>query len=151
SALAVRTLARKSRELDGARVEPWVSPYGIGLLSHGPRQSPTESTAQHAARIASALGRALAGSEILDDDAAEARASMQAELDPETQPLWPIALEALSPKHPSLLDPRGTWQSITELSTQAAEVERRALVRGPLRLAVLANASYSRPDPAALE
>jgi hypothetical protein len=71
-----------------------------------------------------------------------ARACLSAELSPELDPLWPMALEALSPKHPSLLDPRGTWQSITEASTHSVETARRSFVRGPLRLAVLS------PEPA---
>ena len=76
---------------------------------------------------------------------------MQAELDPETEPFWPVTLEALSPKHPSLLDPRGTWQSITDLSTQSIETERRAIVRGPLRLAALGADATNRTADAALE
>src|SRR5260221_436066 len=73
SALAMRTLAQKAKVLDGARIEAWVSAQGIGLLSHGPRLGPSEAPSRHLARVTSALGRALAGSQIADDDAAEAR------------------------------------------------------------------------------
>jgi hypothetical protein len=68
-----------------------------------------------------------------------ARLELQRELGRVTEPSWPVAIEALAPKHVSLLDPRGTWQSITEIPSHAAELERHALLRGPLRLAVLAN------------
>jgi hypothetical protein len=151
SALAIRTLAATAMDVDGVHIEPWVSAEGIGLLSHGPRAFASESPARHAARVAAALGRALAGAQIGDEDVGLARTALQAELDPETEPLWPVVLEALSPKHPSLLDPRGTWQSITDLSTQAAEIERHAVLRGSLRLALLGPDAAARSGDALLE
>jgi hypothetical protein len=145
SALAVRSLARQRPAVGEVRIEPWVSGDGIGLLAHGPRE-PGESATDHARRIALVLGKLFAATEIVADFGAEARLRLQGELDPETEPLWPVALEALAPHHPSLLDPRGTWQSITDLSAPALDAQRRALVRGPLTLAVLSN---SGPDQAA--
>jgi hypothetical protein len=151
SALMVRTLASTAPSDDGVRIEPWVSAEGIGLLSHGPRASANESPSRHATRVAAALGRALAGAQIGDEDVGLSRAAIQAELDPETEPLWPVVLEALSPKHPSLLDPRGTWQSVTDLSTQAAEIERHAVLRGSLRVALLGPDAAGRSGDAILE
>jgi hypothetical protein len=151
SALAVRTLSTTAMASDGIRIEPWVSAEGIGLLAHGPRTGASESPARHAGRVANALGRALSGARIGDEDVGLARTAMQAELDPETEPLWPVALEALSPKHPSLLDPRGTWQSVTDLSTQAAEIERHAVLRGSLRLALLGPDAAIRSGDALIE
>ncbi|HVW26429.1 MAG TPA: hypothetical protein VHC69_13770 [Polyangiaceae bacterium] len=150
SALAMRSLAQKAEGRD-VRVEAWVSAEGVGLLAHAPRESVNEPPLRQALRVAAALGRALAGTQIGPLDVAPARAKMQTELDPETEPFWPVALEALSPKHPSLLDPRGTWQSITDLSTQSVETERRAIVRGPLRLAALGADAAARTGDAALE
>jgi hypothetical protein len=151
AALSVRTVAQKAVLDDGVRVEPWVSPEGVGLVAHGPRTSSAETPAHQAVRIAAALGRAFAGSQIGPADVAPTRSAMQSDLDPETDPLWPVTLEALSPKRPSLLDPRGTWQSVTDLSTQATETERRALVRGPLRLAALGADAAARTGDAAIE
>ncbi len=151
SAISLRTLAQKATAEDGVRIEAWVSAEGVGLLSHGPRLGPNEAPAHHATRVAAALGRALAGAQIGPGDVAATRSAVQGELDPETEPLWPVTLEALSPRHPSLLDPRGTWQSVTDLSTQSTETERRAIVRGPLRLAALGADAVGRTADAVLE
>jgi len=150
AALTVRALAHDTPELDGVHIEPWVSGTGVGLLAHGTRLGPAETSREHADRVASALGRVLAATRITDESAAAARLRLQADLGQETELLWPVAIEALAPRHPSLLDPRGTWQSVTELPTHAAEVERRALVRGPLRLAILSNSETAQIDGAEL-
>ncbi len=146
AALAVRAMARENADRDGVRVEPWVSTSGIGLLAHGPRENADEAPAAYAARLGDALGRAFAATEITDQTVAAARLRLQSELESETQLLWPVALQAVAPGHPSLLDPRGTWQSITEISTRAAELERDALVRGALRLAVISNGAPAQAD-----
>jgi hypothetical protein len=146
AALAARSLAAKATGRDGVRIEPWISTDGIGLLAHGPKASARETVNEQARRIATALGRALAGSPIADDDAARARTLLLAELTPEMEPLWPAALEALSPNRVSWLDARGTWQSVNDLSVTSLEVERRYLLRGPLRLAVVSNAPEVTTD-----
>jgi hypothetical protein len=148
AALTVRALARAFPEVAGVHLEPWVSPNGVGLLAHGPRNRPTESPAEHAARVADVLGRVFASARPSDESVAGARLQLQSELGQETELLWPVAIEALSPQHPSLLDPRGTWQSVTELPAPAVGVERRALVRGPLRLALLLSATPDSADGA---
>jgi hypothetical protein len=139
AALTIRALALRAADAEGVHLEPWISSDGVGLLAHGPRLGAGESATAQARRVAGALGRALAGTQIGEGDVATARLALEAELLPETEPLWPVALEGLAPGRPSLLDPRGTWQSIANLSTHAAETERRALVRGGLRLAALTN------------
>lgn len=140
SALAVRTLSRENAMVDDVRIEPWASGYGIGLVAHAPRLA-RESAAAHAARVADALGSVFATAAISDFTAGLVKEEVQSELVPETDALWPIALDALAPKRPSLLDPRGTFQSLTGLPIHTIDTRRRALVRGPLRLATIANFS----------
>ena len=137
AALAVRALASEVPDIGGVRIEPWVSSDGIGLIAHARRLDASETPSRQAARIAGALGRVLVATPISDRAMAIARARLAGELSPEMDPSWPIALNALAPKRPSLMDPRGTWQSVTELSTHSIDTARRTLVRGPLRLAAI--------------
>jgi hypothetical protein len=139
SALLVRSIALAHAESDGVRVEPWISGDGLGLLAHGSRAAPDESPARQAERVASALGRALSGSRIDATAAATARAELEVDLNPQGQPLWSTALGVLAPRRMSALDPRGTWQSVTSIPLHSVEFRRLAFIRGPLRLAVLAN------------
>jgi hypothetical protein len=149
-ALVVRTLAEKASGAFDVQVEPWVSTSGIGLLAHAARRDSTETPEAQAERIASALGRSLAGATIHNDDTASARTRLLTELAPEIEPLWPAALDALSPSRASLLDARGTWQSVSDLSVESIEVDRHALVRGPLRFALILNAGDTKTERATL-
>jgi hypothetical protein len=119
------------------RLEPWVSNDGIGLVAHAARKDARESAGDQAERVASALGRAVGTTVLSETSTALARTAVADELSAEIVPLWSVALEALSPRHPSLLDPRGTWQSVSEISAHSIETARHALLRLPLRLAVL--------------
>lgn len=137
NAVLVKMIARATPSVGGVSIEPWISGEGTGLLAHGPRLGADEPSADHARRIATALGRAIAGSPVEDAVAGAARAEAEAEIASDVPALWTAGLLALSPDHPSLLEPRGTWQSLTNLSTQAIETRRRAFLRGPLRMAML--------------
>jgi hypothetical protein len=136
-ALVVRTLAAKQASSEVA-IEPWVHGDGIGLLAHGPRLG-NESPTTHAERIASALSRALVAARITGPELAHARASLLEEIGPEPAPGYWLALGAAAPGHPSWLEPRGTWQALSDATMHEAEARRRALLAGPLRLAAIAN------------
>lgn len=142
-AVLVRAIAEAHSAIEGVRIEPWISGEGTGLLAHGARLRGDETPIEQAVRVAEALGRAIA-SPVPDALAGTARAETEAELGSDAPALWTTALEALAPGHPSALEPRGTWQSIANLSTRGTEMRRRALVRGPLRLAVLGNANLTQ-------
>jgi hypothetical protein len=142
--LAVRAIAEKNPKIHGVDLEPWITPDGIGLLAHAPRRAATETATALAYRVGTALGRALAGARLTEDDAAAARAILQTEIGPERGVLWDVAYDALSPGHVSVLDARGTWDAVTRHSTHATDLERRAFIRGPLRVAVIANADPSQ-------
>lgn len=139
SAMVVRSLATERPRIGDVRFEPWVSPDGIGLLAHAPRQGPHDTPEKQAARVGNALGRALVTTELSGTDVARTRANLLHELGPGPEPGWWLAVESAAPDHPSWLEPRGTWQSITSAATHAVEERRRELLRGPLRVAVIAN------------
>ncbi|HVU01907.1 MAG TPA: hypothetical protein VHE30_09150 [Polyangiaceae bacterium] len=129
TALAVRAIAREADPGRGVVLEPWVSADGVGLIAHGP--------GGEGLAVATAVARALAETRLEDPAIVLARSTLSDELRAEAIPLWPAAFEALSPKHPSLLDPRGTFRSVTELGTPVVEAARHTLLRLPLRVAVL--------------
>jgi hypothetical protein len=144
SAIAMRALAVAHPHVGRVRIEPWTTPDGVGLLAHSPRLGPNETPAAHAERVASALGRVLAVDALGGDAVARARVELRDELGPGPRPGFWLAVESVSPDHPSWLDARGTWQSITNATPSAVEQERREIVTGPLRLAVLADSSESQ-------
>lgn len=137
-ALVVRSFARAAAP-HGVRFEPWITPDGVGLLAHGPRQSPSEPAQAQASRIAAALGRALT-SRLEGVELGSAREQLLKDLGGRAFPGFTLALEGLSPEHPSWLEPRGLWQSVSDLPSEALERARKLLVSSPLRLAVLSNA-----------
>lgn len=141
TAVLVRAVAEAHPVVDGVHLEPWISGEGTGLLAHGARLRADESPGEQARRVADALGRALAAAPLTDTASGTARMEIASELGSDVPSLWTTGLDALAPGRPSLLEPRGTWQSVANLSTRETEVRRRALVRGPLRMAVLGNAS----------
>jgi len=145
AALLVRTVAERSPQVDGVAIEPWVTPDGIGLLAHGAPADAYEPPTAHANRIGSALGRAILGARLGGSQVAQTRARLVEELGPGPRPGWWLALESLAPDRPSWLEPRGTWEALTDLTTQAVERQRQAFVDGPLRLAVIANWSDEQP------
>lgn len=138
-ALTLRTLA-ENMSGRGVRFEPWITPDGVGLLAHGPRLSPSEPALTQASRIAAALGRALTAP--LDGAAlGSARAELLKELGGRPFPGFALALEGLAPDHPSWLEPRGLFRSVSELPTEGLERARRLLLSSPLRLSVLSSAA----------
>lgn len=149
SAVAMRALAVGYARVGHVRIEPWIAPDGVGLLAHAPRVGPNESPDAHAARVASALGRVFAVNALGGDAIARARAELRDELGPGPRPGFWLAVESAAPDHPSWLDPRGTWQAITNATPSAVEQERHEIVSGPLRLAVLADSSRSQVRAAA--
>lgn len=132
------------------QLEPWVTPDGVGLLAHGPRALSSEPPAVHARRVARALGRALlarlGGAEL-----GAARAELLKGLGGQPFAGFSLALEGLSPGHPSWLEPRGTWDTVSELPSEALERARRLWLGGPLRLSVLTNGGSGQSRAAAEE
>ena len=148
-ALLLRTVASGGSNPD-VRFEPWVSPDGVGLLAHAPRQALDETPQAQALRVAAALGQALAAP-LNGSDLGVARGDLLDELGGVPYPGWALALEGLSPGHPSWVEPRGTWANIADLPTPELERARHQLLAGPLRLAVLASRGEAQSGVAARE
>lgn len=146
-ALVLRALARGAGE-GAVRFEPWITPDGVGLLAHGPRRSPTEPATSHAVRVAGALGRTLT-SRLNGVELGGARVDLLNDLGGRPFAGFAMALEGLSPRHPSWLEPRGLWQSVSELPTESLERARRGLLASRLRLSILSQASEQAPAAAA--
>jgi len=148
-ALALRTAAR-THTVGGVRLEPWISTDGVGLIAHAPRKSPLETPDEQAERVAQALGEALAMPPEPHDFAA-AREELLRQMGGHGLPAWSLLLDGLAPNHPSWIEPHGTFQTLTDLQLETVERARRALLKGPLRLAVLANRGETQGTAAAQE
>lgn len=147
TALAMQAAAHRGSERRGVQLEAWASPQSVGLLAHAPRR-PGESPETHAGRVARTLGEALA-SPIAGPELTVARRETFTMIGEQPRPAWWATVEALSPNHPSWLQPRGTWESISNATIHQLEQARIALLSQPLRFAVLANYEESQGHAAA--
>jgi hypothetical protein len=144
AAAFVTALATKLPVVEGVSIEPWITPDGIGLLAHGAPTDPYEQPTAHARRVGSALGQALGAARIEGEDQTNARNLLLQQVGTTPRPGWWLTLNSLAPQRPSWLEPRGTWQALTELAGSAAEGQRQHFLQGPLRIAVLANWSEAQ-------
>jgi hypothetical protein len=157
-AILLRALGSRTSEDGLVRFEPWLSADAVGLLVHGPRSHPGETSEAHARRLARELGRAL----LRPVDGATfsaVRGELVAELDPgaaagrftDNRSTLTYALNALAPERISWLDPRGAVSALEDATPLALEGTRLALLSGALRLAVLANSDAAQGDVVARE
>lgn len=146
SALAL-TLAARSTSAD-VSLEPWLTPDAVGLLAHAPRQ-PGESAEQHAERVARALASALSERNTSGDALATAQSELYGSVGGAPRPGYARLLDALSPEHVAWLEPRGTWASLAQGNRDAVSARARDLLRGPLRVAVIANQDDAQAQVAA--
>jgi hypothetical protein len=121
------------------RLEPWIGADGVGILGFTERAA-GESSAQAAARLGDALGRAsLAPPPAVD--VATARSELLNAVGNEPRPLLDGVLEALATGHAGALTPRGTALSLQAASREAVLSRQRELLRLPHRLAILSPTS----------
>jgi hypothetical protein len=99
-----------------------------------------ESSAQAAARLGDALGRALSAPPAAVD-VATARSELLEAVGNEPRPLLDGVLEALAPGHAGALAPRGTALSLQAASREAVLSRQRELLHLPHRLAILSPTS----------
>jgi hypothetical protein len=145
-AVFLRALAREASGTNDVQLEPWVAVDGAGLLAHAPRRDANETAASLARRVGSALGRALLASAPSGPTLASVRAGLLDEIGPDPRPGYWLALDAMSPGHPSWLEPRGTFAALSDAGQGSFELSRRAFLRGPLRVAVLTNAVNAQAE-----
>lgn len=134
--LTVRSLALDFDGVDDVTVEPWATPSAVGLLAHAPRRY-GESSRHHAMRIARTLGRALGGDALDGREVAAARARLLSEVGEAPGPK--LALEVMSGGKPSLFEPRGNSEALSNASSADVERVRAELASEPLRVAFLDN------------
>lgn len=143
TALAAAAAVHAHDPVLGVRVEPWVTPDGIGIVAHGTPRGPDEDASALGRRVADAAGRVLAATRPNDEGLLAARAAVLGRLEA-LGGRQGIALDtltaALSPDHPSWISPLGTWSRVAGAGLDAVRLRWQALGQGPLRLAVLANA-----------
>lgn len=143
AAVVASGTAEVARTAPDARVEPWISPDGIGLLVHGPARD-GESAAAHARRLADVVGRAFAAEPLSPLALTRARANVVRA----SAPAFFELASALAPRHPSWITPFGQ-SDVALRSADAAVVARAQSLRGgPLRLAVLADESAAQGEAA---
>ena len=146
SALALTLAARATSA--GVLLEPWLTTDAVGLLAHSARL-PDESATQQAERLARALARALSEGDASGDSLALAQAQLFAAVGSAPRPGYARLLDALSPDHSAWLEPRGTWASLSVANRGSVAARARDLLRGPLRVAVLANEDDAQATVAA--
>jgi hypothetical protein len=139
TALAIRALAVNDQNTTRVSVEPWITPEGIGLLGRVDRQAPSETAAQMAERLGDALGRALATWPLDSSSVWRARHQTLLRLGSSPRPALWQALGSIAGQTPALVLPDGTFGSVEGVSTSELLDRRRALLRTPLKLAVLEN------------
>jgi hypothetical protein len=136
SALAL-TLAAQGASA-GVALEPWLTADAVGLLAHAARE-PNESAEQQGERVARALARALTLRDASGNALATAQSELFSAIGGSPRPGYARLLDALSPDHSAWLEPRGTWASLAQANRDSVGARGRDLLRGPLRVAVLAN------------
>jgi len=147
-AMAAAAQAGASAGAGDARVEPFVTSDGLGVLAHGPAH-PGESAQAHARRLADLAARAFAADPLDADRIAQARTSLLIHAGAvESRALGTLGA-ALAPGHPSWVEPFGTAFGLASASEEAIVMRSSSLRAGPLRVAVLANTDVAQADAAA--
>jgi len=138
--------ALQSAEVAGdAQPEPYVSSEGVGVLVHGASRL-GEAPAAQARRLADLAARAFVGEAPSAAHFARARALLLLHAsDPASRAMDALA-SALSPGHPSWVQPAGTAIGLASASDETLKMRAAALRAGPLRVAVLANADVAQAD-----
>jgi hypothetical protein len=138
-ALTMQSLARANDGHDGVRIEPWISVGAMGLLAHAGAGAASETPVQQAERVAEGLARALLAAGPTPDAIVRSRDELLGSLGEDPTPAYWLALTQSSASHPSWLEARGTWESLSNVGANSIQLQRAAFVRGRLRLASIGN------------
>lgn len=139
AALAAHATALAFHSRSGVALEPWLNVDAMGILAHAAPSAPHESPAAQAERVAEAVARALLSAGPDPMAIANARDFLLDAIADGPTPTLSLALRQTSGNHPSWLEPRGTWSSLSAISTRSVQLERESFVRGKLRLVSLGN------------
>jgi hypothetical protein len=146
-ALATLAALETRRRADGVALDPWITADGIGLFAHAPFRDERETPVDLARRVADAAARAFTATAPSADATAAARSAILDHLEhragAQGSALAAFAA-AVSPDHPSWLEPFGLWSRVAGAGTEGVRLRAQALAQGPLRVAVLANADAAQ-------
>jgi hypothetical protein len=147
-ALALQATALGHDAASGVQLEPWLNVDAMGILAHAGPATPYESPSGQAERVADALARALLAAGPAPDVIDGARETLLQALPAGPAPGLALAMRQTTANHPSYLDARGTWASLTAISARGAQLERERFVRTKLRLASLGNHDEAQVEAA---
>ncbi len=130
-----------TNEIDGVTIEPLIDARGVGVFAHAaPRKG--EVSTELAERVAGAAAGVLFGKPVTGDGIVEAQSIARTDLERrwgrETLGLVPLAA-GLSPEHPSMLEPLGSFAQISRGDAERSARRWRSLGSSGLSLAVLGN------------
>jgi hypothetical protein len=131
--------------------EPWIATDGVGLLAHAPRRSPSETPAEQARRVASALGDLIATTRPSPAVRLTAHEELLDALGRTPQPGFALTLDELTRGHPSWLEPRGSITALGAAASRSFDAQLQHWLGSPLRLSVLANGDPSQAEVARRE
>ncbi|HWO11757.1 MAG TPA: hypothetical protein VNN80_19825, partial [Polyangiaceae bacterium] len=138
-ALSLHAAASGHTATQGVALEPWLTVDGMGMLAHAGPATPYESPVGQAERVAEGLMRALLDAGPAPEFIASSRELLLEDMPSGPAPGLALALRQATSNHPSYLEARGTWASLTAVSARSVQLERERFVRGKLRLASLGN------------
>jgi hypothetical protein len=101
---------------------------------------------QQAERVAEALARALLAPGPTPDAIVRSREELLQGFGDDPTPGYWLALTQSTASHPSWLEPRGTWESLTNVGANSVQLQRVGFVRGRLRLASIGNYASEQID-----
>jgi hypothetical protein len=147
TSLVVAAAAEGARSSPDARVEPWMTADGAGLLVHGaPLRG--ETPAAQARRLADVAARSFAAEPITPTALSRARGALLHANAAGGGPSFALLATALSPSHPSWVVPSGKDEVLARSSDAAVIARAQALRAGPLRVAILANVDAAQGEAA---
>jgi len=145
SALSAIAAIQSLGPIENVRLEPFISPDGVGILAHGPLLG-NEAPAALGLRLGEAAARAIGATEIEQTDLAAARAQSLTLLEASNGRIG-IAFDAFaraaSPERPGWLMPL-SYHRAASASLSGVQQRWRAMRQGRLRIAVLANADEAQ-------
>lgn len=140
--------AAASTTSDDVTIEPWVRGDGVGIVAHGGMRSPDEPATTLARRVADAAGRAYTRVSPPVDRFDQAQAAALAAFGGERGLALAAFAERASPSYPGWLAPWGHPDRLASVGPLDAEARWGDVVRGPTRVAVIANHDATQAEVA---
>jgi hypothetical protein len=144
SALALSSMAIELQGDRGIQIEPWISAHGVGLIGHATIQDQKETPEQLSERIGDVLARLYFARGPSSAGLVQARRTLTEFLSDPIQRSRSAAISTLIPNFVTQSQPWGLLDVVESVGYDATRIRWEALTQGPLRVAVLANASNAQ-------